>query len=85
MTGGYVGLNSIARKLHFLVKELNRYIAGVQETKWFGSDIWNANEYTLLHTGRPLPDASAPAVKNEGVGIELDERATAAWKEAGEK
>ena len=75
------------RKLDFLVKELKRLgvaIAGIQETKWFGKDVWNANGFTLLHSGRPMPDESEPQVRNEGVGIVLNERATAAWKDAGE-
>ena len=40
--------------------------------------------YTFLHSGRPLPVGEGPAVRKEGVGIALDERATAAWKEAGQ-
>ena len=56
-------------------------VAGIQETKWFGSDVWN---YTLLHSGRPLPEESDPQVRNEDVCILLDKDATAAWKDAGE-
>ena len=58
-------------------------VAAVQETKWFGKDIWQADGYTLIHSGRPLPREGESALRNEGVGIALDERATAAWKEAG--
>ena len=75
------------RKLDFVVKELRRLrisIAGIQETKWFGKDIWNADGYTLIHSGRPLPNEDEPQRRNEGVGILLDERATQAWKDAGE-
>ena len=77
----------VERKLDFLVKELKRLhvaIAGIQETKWFGSDVWNGGDYTLLHSGRPLPDEGEPQVRNEGVGILLDKLATEAWKDAGE-
>ena len=45
---------------------------------------WEAQGYTFLHSGRPLPVGEGPAVRKEGVGIALDERATAAWKEAGQ-
>jgi len=42
-----------------LVKELQRYrvtIAGLQETKWFESDVWQAdNGWVFLHAGKPLP------------------------------
>ena len=40
--------------------------------------------YTFIHSGRPLPSGEEPAERNEGVGIALDETATAAWKAAGE-
>ena len=38
----------------------------------------------FLHSGRPLPVSDADAVRNEGVGILLDPKATAAWRNAGE-
>ena len=47
-------LHCVDRKLEFLVKELRRLgvaVAGIQETKWFGSDVWTADGYTLLHYG----------------------------------
>ena len=59
-------------------------VGAVQETKWFGSDIWRADGYTLLHSGRPLPNDSENAVRKEDVGILLDERATDAWRAADE-
>ena len=77
----------VDRKLDFLVKELKRLsvsVAGIQETKWFGSDVWTAEGHTMLHCGRPLPEESAQQMRNEGVGILLDKDATAAWKDAGE-
>ena len=79
--------HNVDRKLDFQVKELKRLdvaIAGIQETKWFGKDVWNANGFTLLHSGRPMPDESEPQVRNEGVGIVLNEQATTAWKDVGE-
>lgn len=77
----------VDRKLDLVVRELKRYrvsVAGIQESKWFGSDVWNAGEYIFLHSGRPLPSANESAVRNEGVGIALDKVATEAWKSAGE-
>ena len=59
-------------------------IGAVQETKWFGCDVWQADGYTLLHSGRPLPGNSENAVRKEGVRILIDERATKAWRAAGE-
>ena len=77
----------IRRKLDFLVKELRKFdvvVAGIQETKWFGQDVWNVNEYTLLHLGCNLPDDGEPLIRNEGVGIVLDQCVTAALKNVGE-
>ena len=69
------------------MKELRRLkvaVAGIQETKWFGQDVWSEDGYTLLHSGRTLPGDGEPLLRNEGVGIVLDQSATAAWKNAGE-
>ncbi len=43
----------VDRKLDLLVKELQRYrvaIAGVQESRWFGEDVWPAAEGLLFFT-----------------------------------
>ena len=74
------------RKFDLLVNELRRYgvsVAAIQETKWFWKEVWQVDGHIFLHSGRPLPKDGEPAVKKEGVGFLLDERATAAWKEAG--
>ena len=88
VVGERVESDTVDRKLDLVVRELKRYgvaVAGIQESRWFGSDVWDAGEYTFLHSGRPLPDAGASALRNEGVGIALDKVATEAWKNAGEK
>ena len=80
------GHHCVDRKLDLLVKELKQYqvsVAAIQETKWFGKDIWQADGYQFITSGCPLPSDGESAVRNEGVGIVLDEEATAAWKEAG--
>ena len=44
----------VDRKLDLLMEELARYnvsVAGIQETKWFGRDVWTAGGYTFLHSG----------------------------------
>ena len=68
--------------------EVKRYgisVAGIQETKWFGKDVWPAAEgFTFLHSGRPLLANGEDAARNEGVGIMLNPKATAAWRDAGE-
>ena len=70
-----------------MLKELKHYsvsVAGIQETKWFGKDMWPAADYTFLQSGRPLPSDNERATRKEGVGIALDAKATAAWRDAGE-
>ena len=67
-----VGLHYVDRKLDFLVKELRWLgvaIAGIQETIWFGKDMWTVDGYTLLHSGRTTPDETDPQVRNEGVAF----------------
>ena len=74
---------SVDRKFDFLVHELHRYgvaIAAVQDTKWFGTDVWTTKGYTLLHSGRGLPTGEAVVHCNEGVGILLDPALTQAWR-----
>ena len=77
----------INRKIDLLMGELRKYgvsVAGIQETKWFGKVVWPVGRYTFLHSGHPLPGDQERASRNEGVGIALDEKATVAWKNAGE-
>ena len=78
---------TVERKVDLLVTELKNYnisIVGIQETKWFGSDIWPIGEWTCSHSGHDLPVDSDAAVRQNGVGILLDSRATAAWRVTGE-
>ena len=39
--------------------------AGISETNWFGQAVYEAEGYTLLHSGRPAPEES-PLLRNEG-------------------
>jgi len=69
---------TMERKLDLLVAKLKSYnisIPGIQETKWFGSDIWPIGEWTFLHLGHELPPDDDIGTS---VGIQLDNRATAA-------
>ena len=77
---------SISVELDLMMMELRRYgvsVAAIQETKINGSGKM-CGRLRSTHSGRPLPDGNGPAVRNEGVGIALDKRATAAWKAGGE-
>ena len=60
-------------------------MVGVQETKWFGSDVRPAVDgHIMLHSRKSVPQDGATVVRKEGVGIVLNPRAAAAWKAAGE-
>ena len=77
----------VYRKFEFLTAELKRFnvaVAAIQETKWFGSDVWSSSGFTMLHSGRDLPRAEdESARRNEGVGLVLNMEMTNAWKNAG--
>ena len=85
-SGSNAGPRTIDCKLDLLIGELRRYKTsadGMQETKWFGGDVWSEGGFTLLQSGQQLPSDNEQVERNEGVGIVLDE-AAAVWKEAGE-
>ena len=75
-------VREVYRKLDLLVGEVKCYgisVAGIQETKCLGKDVWPAAEgFTFLHSDRPLPANGEDAACNEGVGIMLNPRATVA-------
>jgi len=78
----------VDRGLDFLTEELRRFkihVAGIQETKWFGRDIWTVDGCTFLHSGRPLPGDGEPARRNEGVGIWLNADMSDAWRRGGQQ
>ena len=78
----------VDRTFDFLVCELARLrigVAGVQETKWFGSDVWHSGGYTMVHSGRRLLLRGASARRGEGVGIVMNPVMSAAWHDGGEQ
>ena len=60
-------------------------VADIQDTKLFRNNVWTADGYLFLHSGRPLLVADEPAKRNKGVGIVLDKAAMEAWRESGEE
>ena len=78
---------AVDRKVSLMVRELKKYevsVTGISETKWFGQAVYEVEGYTILHSGRPVPEES-PLLRNEGVGIVLNPAMTTAWREAGEE
>ena len=78
---------TVEKKSTLMVWELKRYgifAAGISETQWFGNDIYDIEDHTILHSGRPLPGDGDHARRGEGVGLILSPEATRAWREGGE-
>ena len=63
----------VDHQLSLLVHELQRYcvtLPAMQETKWFGLDVWPAEGgWIFLHSGRLFPSAEDVAQHRVGVGI----------------
>ena len=71
-----------------MVKELCRYgvkVAGLQETKWFGSAVYHVSGCVVLAAGRPVPTTEEALQRGEGVALVLMDAAVRAWREAGER
>ena len=82
------GKDSVERKVVLMVWELQRYAtlaAAISETKCFGNDIYEIENYTILHSGRQLSKEGEPLARGEGVGIALSPERTKTWKNGGEQ
>ena len=76
------------RRIDEVVKELCRYgvkVAGLQETKWFGSAVYHVSGCVVLAAGRPVPTTEEALQRGEGVALVLMDAAVRAWREAGER
>ena len=74
------------RKVDLVVREMKRYnvkVAGLQETKWFGCDVYDVAGCMVLTSGRPLPDTEDSFQRGEGVALVLLDWAVEAWKNGG--
>ena len=74
------------RKIDQVVGELNRYkvdVAALQETKWFGSGVYEVGESVVLAAGRPVPGDGVVKQRGEGVAVVLSGVAVSAWKDSG--
>ena len=79
---------SVDRKVVMLVWELkkyNIYAAGISETKWFNSNMYEVEGHVVLHSGRELPKEGESFQRSEGVGIVLSPIAAKAWRDGGEQ
>ena len=66
-----------------VLKKYNVYLAGLQETKWFGAEMYKVGDSVALSSGRPVPTTRESHHKREGVALVLRGSAIQAWKAAG--
>ena len=74
------------RKIDQVVGELNRYkidVAALQETKWFGSGVYDVGKSVVFAVGRCVPGDGVVKQRREGVAVVLSGVAVSAWKDAG--
>ena len=74
------------RKVDLIVREMRRYnvkVTTLQETKWFGSEVYRVAGSVVLTSGREKPAQGATVKRGEGVEIMLTDWAIDAWKAAG--
>ena len=67
------------------LKRYGVYAAGISESKWFGSNIYEVEDHFILHSGRIVPGDGQQVRRGEGVGLVLSPEATRAWRFGGEE
>ena len=60
-------------------------MAGLQETKWFGSGVYRVAESVVIASGRPVPGVGVVNQRGEGVAIVLSGDAVEAWRAGGKR
>ena len=85
----FASLDQSAFSEHYVdqvLSELDRYgvvVAGLQETKWFGSKIYKVGKSVILSSGRNVPKEEGSTQRGEGVAIAMSGPAVSAWKAGG--
>ena len=74
------------RRIDQVVDVLENYrvtVAALQETKWFGNEVYKVGESLVLTAGRPVPQEDRQ--RGEGVALVLRGPAVHAWKAGGSR
>ena len=74
------------RKVDLIVEEMKRYdvkVTALQETKWFGCEVYQVGGSVILTSGREKPAVGESIQRGEGVAIVLTGPAVDAWRRAG--
>ena len=81
-----VGRDAEDRRIDQVIDILEDYcvtVAALQETKWFGSEIYTVGKSLVLTAGRPVPRDDGQ--RGEGVALVLGGPAIHAWKAGGSR
>ena len=76
------------RKVDQIVLELMNYgvsVGALQETKWFGDNVYEVQGSVVVTAGRPTPADGEPIQRGEGVALVLMGSALAAWRRGGKQ
>lgn len=68
--------------------ELARYdmeVGALQETKWFGSEVYEVDKSVVLTSGRNTPAQGETVQRGEGVALVLRGLALGAWRRSGKQ
>ena len=57
--------------------------ATLQETKWFGKEVYRVGESIVVTAGQPTPQTGQPRQRSEGVAIVSNGPAASVWKAGG--
>ena len=74
------------RRVDQVLHVLNNYkidVAALQETKWFGEEVYRVGESIVLPSGRKTPGPNEKKTRGEGVAIVLSGPAKRAWRGGG--
>eukprot|EP00117_Sycon_ciliatum_P000293 scpid101516/ scgid6415/ len=65
------------------LKRLDIEVAGLQETRWFGEEVYSVGDSAVLSSGRRLPSGDGSFLRGEGIAVVLRGRALRAWRDGG--
>ena len=78
--------NSEDRRINQVVSAIEKYevvVGAMQDTKWFGSEVYMVGESVVLTAGRDVPGIGHVKPRGEDIAIVLTGLAIGAWKAGG--
>ncbi|XP_065195630.1 craniofacial development protein 2-like [Sycon ciliatum] len=65
------------------LKRLDKEVAGLQETRWFGEEVYSVGDSAVLSTRWRLPSGDGSFLRGACVAVVLRGRALRAWRDRG--